>query len=255
MRKIPIKIATSLEIPKSKGEQIVTPVRKVVNNGFSSVGSFPSTKVKRQVGYESSLEADLAQLLEFDEKIDYFIEQPCKIPYKDAKEKERIYTPDFMALFKKDIIPSHWDNPIIYEVKYKEDLKNSFDELRYKFQAAFTYSSKNHWRFKVLTEEHIRTEYLINAKFLLRYKYQYAELGLLNTVLDTLEFLKEATPFEIIATATNNKSRQAQLLYTLWSLTANHYIGCNFKKQITMSTVLWYKSTPTKKFKNESAGY
>lgn len=241
MRLIPLKIKNRLESPTSSIEQIVNPVRRVSNNGFSSVGKFPSKKLNRLVEYESALENDLAEILEFDTNVEHFVEQPLEIPYKDADGKDRIYIPDFLVMYKRKLSPARWFPPVIYEVKYMNEIKTNFDELKFKFRGAYQFAQKRKWEFKVLTEHQIRTEYLANAKFLMRFKYELIDPGFRTTILDTLAFLKDGTPLEIIATASSNSTRRAELLFALWHLVANGEVGCNLNDHLDVNSILWYK--------------
>jgi hypothetical protein len=241
MRIIPLKKAKKLENANTSIEQIITPVRSVSNNGFSSVGKFPSRKLDRLVDYESTLENDLAEILEFDSNVEHFVEQPLQIPYRDEKGTDRIYIPDFLVTYKRRLSPSRWFPPVIYEVKYMADIRSNFDELKYKFRGAYKFAKERKWQFRIMTERHIRTEYLENAKFLMRFKYQEIDPGLRTTILDTLEFLKDGTPMEIIATASSSETRRAELLFALWHLVANEEVGCNLNDHLDVNSILWYK--------------
>jgi hypothetical protein len=70
------------------------PVRKVSNRGGNTIGHFPSLKMGRMIDYESLIERDLIYLLEFEQDVTWYAEQPLTIPYH-YEEKERDYTPDF----------------------------------------------------------------------------------------------------------------------------------------------------------------
>ena len=59
------------------------PVRKIPKNYRSVTGTFPSYKNKRNIFYESLLERDFYLLLEFNDDVDSYEEQPFKIYYYD----------------------------------------------------------------------------------------------------------------------------------------------------------------------------
>lgn len=243
MRRIPIKKSKDLENPKSIYDYIKKPVRKVINNAVSQTGEIPSTKSGRMVSYESGIEADFAQILEFDRNVEYFIEQPLKIPYIGEDGKDHEYTPDFLAYYNPHVSPGKHFPPTLFEVKPIRKLESDARVLEYKFAAAKKFAEEKQWRFLIMTENEIRTPYLENVKFFLRYKYETeTEEGLVATVMETLEKLKEATPWEIIAAATSNTTRRAQLLYTLWCLLAHGFIGCNLNEKINMKSILWHKT-------------
>jgi hypothetical protein len=187
------------------------------------------------------LERDLVEMLEFDPNVEHFLEQPFEIPYRDKESIDRIYVPDFLVVYKKNLSPARWFPPVIVEVKYMADIKNDFDELKFKFRAAHRFAKKKGWRFRVMTERHIRTEYLENAKFLSKFKYQQVDPGLCSNVLDALDLLQDGTPMEIIATGSSNTTRRAEMLFTLWHLVANGEVGCDLNDRLSMDTILWYK--------------
>ncbi len=116
--------------------------------------------------FESALERDLMELLRFGNDVRDFFPQPLSIPYVDANGMSRKYTPDGLIYFRREL--EH--PPVLFEVKYREDFRNSWRELRPKFRAARQLCWEEGWKFRIFTEFHIRTPYLANAKFLNVYK-------------------------------------------------------------------------------------
>jgi hypothetical protein len=225
------------------------PVRKLNKTYSRSVSGVKyAEKASHQVGFESTLERDFIYLLEFDYNVEYFEEQPVKIEYLDTNNTLRNYTPDFYVRYVDYTEPAAWFRPMLFEIKYRDDLWKNWKEYKPKFQAAIRFAAQKGWRFKILTEKEIRTEYLANAKFLLGYRKNQTETGMINTLLDTVKELRVTTPSEIIAAASIDKKRRAQLLHVLWHLISTEVIGCNFNDKITMSSEIWSLDTEKPKF-------
>ncbi|HEU5379687.1 MAG TPA: TnsA endonuclease N-terminal domain-containing protein, partial [Ktedonobacteraceae bacterium] len=70
------------------------PVRNVSNHGGNMTGAIPSRKLGRMVHFESLTERAYIYLLEHDDQVTRYEEQPCTIHYH-VEEQRRRYTPDF----------------------------------------------------------------------------------------------------------------------------------------------------------------
>ncbi len=173
-------------------------------------------------------------LLEFNPQVVKFVEQPVTISYVD-QGKTRRYTPDFLARYVAGKPPQ------LIEVKYAADLVAKQEEFVARFQAARQYAQAQGWEFSIWTEAEIKTPYLKNAKFLLRFRSstlvvrsEYRQL-----LLEVLAQLGRATPAEVLLVAFENPERQAELLPVLWHLVSTHQLGCNLLEPLTMSSPLW----------------
>ena len=225
------------------------PVRKLNRTYSRSVSGVKyAEKASRQIGFESTLERDFIYLLEFDYNVEYFEEQPLKIEYFGVDRKLRSYTPDFFVRYVNHSEPAAWFQPMLFEIKYRADLWKNWKELKPKFQAAVRFAAQKGWRFKILTEKEIRTPYLTNAKFLLNYRKTPGEMGLIDTLQDTISELRVTTPSEIIAAATLDRKRGAELLHVLWYMVSTEMIGCDFNNELTMNTEIWALDTEKPKF-------
>lgn len=134
----------------------MSPVRKPQNHSGSFTGKFPSLKMKRIIQFESGVEKDFIYLLEYDERITSFEEQPLRIEYK-IEEKEHTYTPDFQAVVDGE----NW----LYECKPEKFVRKGDNPL--KFAVAEKWCESQGWGFQVITAELIRSGYrLKNVKYL-----------------------------------------------------------------------------------------
>jgi len=75
------------------------PQRLVRRNGRYNSGTFYSEKCQRMIQYESGIELDFIRKLEQLEIVEYYFEQPVRIPYWRSKLK-KTYTPDFGVFLK-----------------------------------------------------------------------------------------------------------------------------------------------------------
>jgi hypothetical protein len=138
------------------------PVRKVSNRGGNIIGKFPSIKMRRMIAFESLLERDFIYLLDYDEDVEWFEEQPLTIEYQH-EGKRRHYTPDFHLLERgKHVL-----------IECKPECFTDKDENRHKFSAANEWCRENSWIFRVVTDREIRTGFrLHNVKLMVRYARQ-----------------------------------------------------------------------------------
>lgn len=192
--------------------------------------------------FESTLERDLMYILRFDINVDKCIAQPVNIEYQGKYGKQRSYTPDVLIYHRKDILPAKNMPTILAEVKYRDDLRKNFKELRPKFKAAIHYAKERGWKFKLLTDREIRTPYLANAKFLLAYMNPdpYPNYEILKMVLDRVSELRETDVETLLISIYRDKWNQAELLPVIWHLVAIRRIGNDLALPITMRSKIWH---------------
>ncbi len=137
-----------------------TPVRNPVRKKKGTYcGYFPSTKMNRMIGYESTLELDAIRLFEADPAVQAYCEQPKQVTYT-RHQRSHINTVDFVAL----------QNGVeeFFEVKPYKRLENKETEAAYA-AVAEVYREQGHY-YKIFTEFDIKQQpRLSNAKELLRY--------------------------------------------------------------------------------------
>ena len=143
------------------------PVRKIPNNYLCVTGSFASRKNGRMGGFESLLEKEYMLLLDFDDNVESFEEQPVTIPVPGVA---RGYTPDVLVRFRTDPVTDQTRPPLLTEIKHSNDLKKHSEKYAPKFAAAKQYVIERGWEFGLTTEKDIRTPRLANLKFLREYR-------------------------------------------------------------------------------------
>lgn len=210
------------------------PVRKIGMSVRSLRAIQPSEKNKRAVHAESSLERDAYCLLEFDPNVVEYVEQPLTIKYTE-QGKERRYTPDFFARYAAGK-PAQ-----LVEVKYAEDLRINQAEFAQRFLAARQHAEAQGWEFSIWTEAEIRTPYLKNAKFLLRFRSPVIVIrpDYQRLLLKLVAQLGRTTPAEVLLVAFQSSEKQAELLPVLWYLVSTAQLGCNLEQALTMRSPIW----------------
>lgn len=213
------------------------PVRKIPKNYRNVTGIAAHAKADGPAMFESTLERDFIALLEFDPAVETFEVQPLTLDWSDSDGKPRRYTPDVLATFNT---PQGHRSKTLYEVKYRDELRNDWSELRPKLRAAVHFAHTQGWRFKIITEIEIRTPYLDNAKFLLPFVRQGpAEEAHMDLLDDRLQQLHRTTPADLLATVFQDQWNQARLLPSLWYLVGTRQIGADLSSKLTMTSPIW----------------
>lgn len=135
------------------------PVRKVSSRGGNIIGRFPSLKMQRMVAFESLIERDYLYILDYEQDVEWFEEQPLTIEYQHD-EKSLHYTADFHLIEGgQDVL-----------VECKPYTLVGKEENQLKFHAARAWCTRQGWEFRVVTDQEIRTGFrLENIKLLTRY--------------------------------------------------------------------------------------
>ena len=95
------------------------------------------------------------------------------------------------------------------------------------------------WRFKLVTERHIRTALLDNARFLRRYRALPEQDLYVQQLLYTLRALGKTTPQALLAAAYWAEESRMAALPMLWKLIATGRLGADLQVPLTMSASIW----------------
>lgn len=213
------------------------PARKIGLGRRALTGLIPSQKLSEGASarFESSLERDFFALLEFSNDVAGWDPQPVQISVPGG----RPYVPDVLV---------HWLGPdrtlagvqtILYEVKYREELRRKWDELRPRYRAATRYARARGWKFRLITEDRIRTQALFNAKFLLPYLSDPPNSEDAFQLLHAIEVMGETTPACLLEACSADPWVRGRLVTTLWRLVADRTIAADLTAKLTMSSVIW----------------
>lgn len=223
-------------------------VREIGNKYGSLSGVLKSKKLNKSVQFESSLERDFIYLLEFDVDVQSYLEQPITIEYSGIDKRKRRYTPDFYVQYRE---PSRQDELI--EIKYKNTLIRNHFKLKPKFDAARYFCKKNGLSFRIVTELDIRPDnsfLLDNLIFLSKYKDVYLNLqenghngsqSVENSfvLIDHLKLNGSIGITELLDQVSKSFQNRGELLFELWYLISNRFIGCDLNEKLTMHSKIW----------------
>lgn len=206
------------------------PVRVIGPNRRSLTGLVTSEGASH--AFESSLERDFLVILDFNRRIQEFHTQPVTIRYRYAG-RDRRYTPDVFVVYYCD------DDPTLYEVKYREDLRRDWHKLRPGFKAAIKFAKQEGVRFKIVTEREIRTPLLSNIKFLRHCRRQPSHESIEEQVVRTLAALGESTPETLMRAAFRDDQNRLYALSALWRMVAMGRIEADLETPLSMQTPIW----------------
>lgn len=213
------------------------PVR-TIKPGYSNVtADFASTKLDRMIHCESTLERDFALILEYDRQVNWYEEQPITIEYQlRNRSKSYTYTPDFFA---RRVVEGK-EKSVLYEIKFRSDLKRNWGKLKPKFKAAIHKCKVNNWRFKILTEKEIRTPRLQNLEFLDHFNQSISgmEEAYRQVLIDSINELRVATPEELLGFTFTEPMKRAEVVPVLWRLISDGAITANLDEPLTMKSQL-----------------
>lgn len=207
------------------------PVRSIGTNRRSITGRVAFGE--RSIPFESSLERDFLVLLDFDLAVENVLEQPFRITYEGADGRERYYTPDFLVEYENG-------DHVIYEVKYRANLKEEWAKLKPRFRAAIRYAKQNGMRFSIATEVEIRgSSYLANVRFLRPYRDYAPNLAIDEHLIKMLAALGETTPESLLVAAYWTLENRIKAVAPLWRLVATRRIHADLYEPLTMATPIW----------------
>lgn len=222
-------------------------VREITAKRFSLTGVVNSKRLRTTIQFESSLERDFIYLLEYEDNVKYYLEQPLEIKYVDSQGNNRRYYPDFLIEYFDGQIPR------LVEIKYESTLISKGAELHEKFHAAKLFCEKKGFEFCVITDLQIRSERLIelnNYKFLDRYKNFFCNINKersafpefntdLQLLFSEMEKQKKITVKNLLDEITDDKEKQAELIFLTWYMVSNNFLYTNLKEKLTLKSLVW----------------
>lgn len=213
------------------------PARKIPKNYRNVTGIAAVRKAHGLAQFESTLERDLLTLLEFSPEVRQVEVQPVTLTWWDGLH-ERRYTPDALAHF--NYRPGGEPPPLLYEVKFRSDLRAGWSEWRPKFRAASRFAKAQGWRFKLITEKEIRTPYLANAQFLLPFVRRGPPPVEDMDVLDAALRQTGNTDVDgLLQSICRDAWNGARLMPALWYLVGTFHFGVNLQMPLTMKSSVW----------------
>jgi len=188
----------------------------------------------RQLPFESGLERDFLLILDADCNVRDVHGQPVRIHYEDDKGRSRHYTPDFLVEYDSGQRPQ-----VLYEVKYRSDLREQWAVLRQSFLAARRHARRNRMRFSIVTERDIRGPFLDNWRFLRAYEGLNPEPRIEDHLSLTLAILGASTPAALLEAAYPDREARIGAIAPMWRLLAMGRIHCEMHAPLTMASPIW----------------
>lgn len=233
----------SLRLKQSPRDQLLdseglVSVRNIPPNRRSVTGLLPSRKNGRMVAFESALERDLATILEFDDAVLSFHEQPVELHYSRAGRRCPPGVPDFLVTYREHV----GRRPLLVDVKYRKELFERWSELKPRLLAAKRRARAEGWDYRILTEVELRTPYLANARFLLPYQRCAPDPIHSRQLLDALRTMEHTSAQALLEACCADEWNRAQLIPTLWSLIGRSQISTDLEAPLMMASNVWLPS-------------
>lgn len=205
--------------------------RKIKKSYISCTGYFASYKNKIQIAFESVLERDFYMLLEFDENVISYAEQPITINYEYKDGSKRRYTPDCLVTYKDG-------TERYYEVKYINEIRKD-SELREKLDFLKSYFYNEHTlKFDIFTDEEIGKIYLDNLKFLYKFAFIPQDNERIIKINKILNEVDKISVKELLNVLSDNQMEQMKWLPYVWRYVFENIKVVNLYKKFTINTEL-----------------
>lgn len=215
------------------------PVRSIRKSYRNVTGIVNGDKSIGRGAFESTLEKDLYNQLNFAVRVERFEVQAVKVTPFGPDCEFNSYTPDTLIFYRNDLTPYKFWPPRLIEVKYRSDLKDNWDELKPKFKAAHKYAKNEGWDFKILTEVEIRTPFWENVKFLSLNKNINIPYEIFERFLTAIETLEKTTPYGLLEHLKVNLEDRGSALAHMWHMIANLHIATDLSLPLTMASPIW----------------
>lgn len=204
------------------------PVRKIGIQTRSMTGTMPDGN-----RYESALERDLMELLRADSDFASFHAQPVEVCFPNAVPGGTSkYKPDGLVFWKSN------RRPWLIEVKYRADVVGNVPEFLKKFRAAKLYAKREGWEFRILCERRIRTQRLLNVRFLHGYRSYPEDTEAALAILECVG-LGASTPKEIITALARSDIGPERSISQIWRLISFEKLLIDHRHELTMTSNLW----------------
>lgn len=212
---------------------------------FGSVSGYYAFRNQETIWFESTLERDLLQKLEFNENVMQVISQPVEISYFTALNYLSNYTPDFLVQFYET---KQYQPPLLIEVKPRERLKKDWKKLKLKLKAGFKYALDQGWDFKIFDEKRIRDQLLTNIKFLKRYKNTDFPKDETMLILDKLNQFGSHTVNGLAGSLYKSDQKTLEVIAHIWFLIEKKYISCDLTLPLKPTTDIWISDNFQERF-------
>ena len=205
--------------------------RNIKKNYRSITGHFPSIKNNTSIGFESKLEKAHFLVLEFDNEVVSYQEQPQIEIFFNGKNQ--IYSAD--CYIKRVKNSSKKDS--IVEVKYTNEIEKKKEYFEKRFESAKVSSNKLNLDFEVYTEQNHSEIYLDNLDFLYRYKLYPIENKYENQIINLVKQNKRVSAFELANLISQNLKDYPTISNCIWDLVCKEKLKSDLQSsKVTMNS-------------------
>ena len=206
-------------------------VRKVKKSHISVTGYFSSYKNKRQINFESKLEHDFYLLLEFDEQVKSYKEQPFNI-YYIYQDKKRRYTPDTLVNYI-DGTQKVFEVKPIFKIQNDIELQEKIELQKQKIK------KEKNLELSIFTDANIDKIYMDNIKIIYNFAFIKENKEIENKIKNELLKLNIQIQIkELLDRITNNQFDRLKYIPYIWNLVFNNPRCVDFTKKITMASTI-----------------
>lgn len=181
------------------------------------------------VRFESGLERDFLTLLSLREDVREIVEQPVTIDIVWPGGQVRRYTPDFKVTYANRVV--------LYEVKYREQLRKLWPDHRHKFLQARTWAHSQGMRFRIVTDLTIRTVRFENARLLSPYLGVEPDARMAQAITDNLA-QGPRTVLELVQALCPERWDRARFYAALWPMLANRTLRADPQAPVGMDLLV-----------------
>lgn len=206
-------------------------IRKIKKSYISCTGYFASYKNKTQIAFESVLERDFFMMMEFDDNVVSYEEQPLTINYTYLDGKNRKYTPDILVTYKDK-------TQKVIEIKYENELVNNIELQKKLGLLSKQIKQQLNIPFYVYTDKTIGKQLLLNYKFLYNFVFIPVDFNKTNTINNILNNTDEISVRELLDKLHSNKVKQLHYLPYIWNYVFHNINVINKFEKLTMKTIL-----------------
>ena len=205
--------------------------RKIKKNYRSITGHFPSIKNNTSIGFESKLEKAHFLILEFDNEVISYQEQPQIEIFFNGKNQ--IYSAD--CYIKRVKNSSKKDS--IVEVKYTNEIEKKKEYFEKRFESAKISANKLNLDFEVYTEQNHSEIYLDNLDFLYRYKLYPIGNKYENQIINLVKQNKRVSAFELANLISQNLKDYPTISNCIWDLVCKEKLKSDLQSaKVTMNS-------------------
>lgn len=199
---------------------------------------------------ESTLEYDFFCVLDFDQRVEKYQEQPVVIPWRTPSGQYRRYTPDVLVKFcATEFEPGLGHlRSTIFEIKPYEVLRKNWATLRPKVRGVQRSLEGTFVPFKIVTERQLRPAFVQNVKFLLEYdtkriihndRVTRSQVERMTAVNRAIPIYRTTTPREILNSITSDPLEQAYLVPWVWHKLREGNLQADLIEPLTVDTMVW----------------